>query len=72
MEKRLVRSNDRMIAGVCSGLGEYFNIDPTLVRLLFIVFGFTSLGSIAIPVYLILWVIVPQAGGSQISEATAK
>ena len=56
--RKLVRSrNDRIIAGVCSGLGEYFSIDPTLVRLLFV---FTALlGGPGLIAYLIFWVVVP-------------
>jgi phage shock protein C len=59
MEKRLFRSeNDRMIAGVCGGLGAYFKIDPTLVRLLFaisLIVGFGSPGLL----YLLLWIVMP-------------
>ena len=47
-----------MIAGVCSGLGDYLNIDPTLVRIGFVIFGF-AFGS-AILAYLIMWIIVPE------------
>ena len=57
--KRLYRSReDRMIAGVCGGLGEYFGIDPTLVRLLF-VFAALFYGP-GILVYLILMLVVPE------------
>ena len=56
--KRLYRSRrNRMIAGVCGGLAEYFSIDPTLVRLLFILF--LLLGGSALLAYLIMWVVVP-------------
>jgi phage shock protein C len=60
--KRFVRSRkDRKIAGVCGGLGELFNLDPTLVRLAFvflwIVTGFVPL-AIA---YLVGWLIAPEA-----------
>jgi phage shock protein C len=57
--KRLYRSQDeRMIGGVCGGLGEFFGIDPTLIRLLF-VFG-TLLGAQGVLAYLILLLIVPE------------
>jgi phage shock protein C len=57
--KRLYRSReDRMIAGVCGGLGEYFGIDPTLVRLLF-VFAALFYGP-GILAYLILMLVVPE------------
>jgi phage shock protein C len=59
--KRLYRSkSDAMIAGVCGGLGEYFNLDPTVVRLLavllLIVTGFFPVGLI----YIILSVVIPR------------
>jgi phage shock protein C len=58
VEKRLTRSREKMIAGVCSGLGDYLNIDPTLVRIGFVVFGFA--GGAAVLAYLIMWIIVPE------------
>ena len=56
--KRLYRSRkERVIAGVCGGIGEYFAIDPTWVRLGFIFFFFV--GGSALLVYLIMWLVVP-------------
>ncbi|HXD24571.1 MAG TPA: PspC domain-containing protein [Propionibacteriaceae bacterium] len=56
--RKLYRSrSQRMIAGVCGGLADYFNIDATLVRVLFLllaVFGGTGL-----VIYIVMWVIVP-------------
>lgn len=61
--KRLTRSrDDRMLAGVCGGLGAYFKIDPTLVRLGFAFLFFLGAGSPFL-VYLLLWLIVPEADG---------
>ncbi|MBS1250949.1 MAG: hypothetical protein MAG431_02548 [Chloroflexi bacterium] len=58
--KRLYRSrHDRMIAGVCGGLGEYLGIDPTLVRLLF-VFGTFATASGVFWAYLIMMLVVPE------------
>lgn len=57
--KKLVKSKNRMICGVCGGVGEYFNIDPTIVRILFIVFGFWGAGVIA---YIIAAVVIPESG----------
>lgn len=58
--KKLYRSRkESMIAGVCGGLAEHFKIDPTLVRLLFVLFFF--LGGSAFLVYVIMWLIVPLA-----------
>lgn len=59
--KRLVRSRDgRMVAGVCSGIADYFGVDVNLVRLGFIVATFT--GFIGILAYLAAWVILPEEG----------
>ena len=56
--KKLYRSNnDRMIAGVCSGLADYINIDPTIVRLIFMILFLMGTGGFWI--YIILWAIVP-------------
>jgi phage shock protein PspC (stress-responsive transcriptional regulator) len=59
--KRLYRSrNDRMIAGVCGGLAEYFDADPTLVRLLaafMLVFGAPG----TLPAYVVMALIIPEA-----------
>jgi len=56
--KRLVRvQKDKKIAGVCAGFAAYFNIDPTLVRLLWIFL--TLVGGAGIIVYLIAWMIMP-------------
>jgi len=58
--KRLYRSvDDRMISGVCAGIADYFNIDPTLIRLLF-VFGFFATGTGLLWAYLIMMIIVPE------------
>ena len=58
--KQLTRSStNRMIAGVCAGLGEYLNIDPTVVRLLFLLAFFLTGPGILIA-YLIMAVIVPE------------
>lgn len=56
--KRLYRSRkDRIIAGVCGGLANYFKMDPSWMRLIFIIF--LILGGSAILVYLIMWLVVP-------------
>jgi phage shock protein C len=59
MERKLYRNNtDRMIAGVCGGLGEYLNVDPTLIRLLFVLSVLAGFGS-SVLFYIIMMVIVP-------------
>lgn len=57
-EKKLYRSyKDKVIGGVASGIGEYFNIDPSIVRLLFVITTF--FGGAGIILYLIAWIIIP-------------
>ncbi len=56
--KKLYRSQDqRMLGGVCGGLGEYFNIDPIIVRLIFIAFALIGGGGLLL--YLIMWLLIP-------------
>ncbi len=57
--RRLYRSrNDRMISGVAGGLGEYLNIDATIVRLLFVFFALA--GGPGLLVYLVMLIVVPE------------
>lgn len=58
--KRLTKSNDAKIAGVCGGIAEYFNIDPTLVRVGYMIFTFVGVGS-PILLYFLLALIIPEA-----------
>jgi len=63
--KQLTRStSNRMIAGVCAGLGEYLGIDPTIVRLLTVLAFFTGFGGIAL-VYIIMAIVVPEQTATQ-------
>jgi len=58
MEKRLYRNTrNKMLGGVCTGLAEYFSIDPVLIRLLFVIL--TLHHGIGIIAYIILWIVVP-------------
>lgn len=59
MAKKLYRSRkDKMIGGVAGGLAEYFDVDPTLVRIVFIITLF--LGGSGVLAYIILWIVVPE------------
>jgi phage shock protein PspC (stress-responsive transcriptional regulator) len=59
MHKKLYRSaRDKMIGGVAAGVGEYFDVDPTIVRLIFVLSVFV--GGAGIIAYIIMWIIVPQ------------
>ncbi|MBI9046930.1 MAG: PspC domain-containing protein [Anaerolineaceae bacterium] len=58
MEKRLKRSiTDRMIVGVCGGLAKYFDIDATIIRLIFVILLLS--GSMGFWIYIVLWIVVP-------------
>ena len=58
MEKRLYKSNEKKIDGVCAGIAEYFELDPTLVRLAFVVF--TCMGGSGLLIYIIAALIMPR------------
>lgn len=59
MEKKLYRSvKDRKIAGVCGGIGEYFNIDPTLIRLGMVII--CCMGGSGVLAYIIAALIIPE------------
>ncbi|MDR1760122.1 MAG: PspC domain-containing protein [Fibrobacter sp.] len=57
MKKLHLSQTNKKIAGVCGGLGEYFKIDPTVLRILWVVF--TLLGGAGIIAYLIFWFFMP-------------
>jgi len=59
--KQLTRSrSNRMVAGVCAGLAEYLNLDPTVVRLLFVLGFFLGLHGGVLIVYLIMAIVTPE------------
>lgn len=59
MTKKLYRSKkNKVIAGVCGGLGEYFNIDPVLIRLLWVLA--TLIYGAGIFAYILAWIIIPE------------
>ena len=56
--RKLQRStSNKMIAGVCAGIGKYFNLDPTIVRVLYVLMVFFA--GFGILLYLILWLVIP-------------
>ncbi|MGB2954748.1 MAG: PspC domain-containing protein [Anaerolineales bacterium] len=58
MKRRLFRSeNERVLGGVCGGLGDYLGIDPVFIRIFFIIW--TVLGEFSVLVYILLWVVIP-------------
>jgi phage shock protein PspC (stress-responsive transcriptional regulator) len=59
--KKLYKSRtNKILAGVCGGLGEYFNIDPTLIRLLWIMITFFTMLWLGIIAYIIAMIIIPE------------
>ncbi|OGO95702.1 MAG: hypothetical protein A3F41_03725 [Coxiella sp. RIFCSPHIGHO2_12_FULL_44_14] len=57
--KRWYRSrSERLIAGVCGGLARYFNVDPTWIRLIFLILLLAAGATLVI--YLILWILIPE------------
>jgi phage shock protein C len=59
-DRKMMRSaNDKMVAGVAAGLANYFDLDPVIVRLIFVVMAL--LGGHGILVYIIMWIIMPEA-----------
>ena len=73
MNKTLHRSQtDKIVAGVCGGLADYFDIDSTIIRLLFILV--VALGGSGVFLYLILWLIMPKnfSGQAVLTEERVK
>ncbi|MBN1122173.1 MAG: PspC domain-containing protein [Anaerolineae bacterium] len=64
--KKLYRSHEnRIIGGVCTGLGDYFGVDPVLIRLVFVALALVN--GMGILAYLILWLIVPEKGAGELA-----
>jgi phage shock protein C len=58
--RRLTRSRNKMIAGVCAGIAEYFGWEVTLFRVVFVIVSILSVAFPGILVYLVLWVVMPR------------
>jgi phage shock protein C len=56
--KRLYRSKDKMLGGVCAGVADYFGMDKTIARLIFA--ALVLAGTVGLWLYLLMWIIVPQ------------
>ncbi len=65
----LTRSRDRMLGGVAAGLADYFDIDPTLVRLGLVLTALLS-GGIVLVAYIALWIIMPEPPATQLLGGT--
>ena len=69
MTKRLYKSDNKMICGVCAGIAEYFNIDPTLVRLITVFLLFAGVGS-GLIAYIVAAVIILEKSSGATKSAT--
>jgi phage shock protein PspC (stress-responsive transcriptional regulator) len=67
---QLTRSeSDKRIAGVCGGLAEYFDVDPTLIRILFVASIF--FGGLGILLYIVLWIVLPRGTAGAVGHRTS-
>ena len=60
MYRKLMRSNNKMIAGVCAGIAEYLDIDPTVVRVAYALVTVFTAGLLGVVAYAILCVVMPR------------
>ena len=60
-EKKLQRSANKMVAGVCGGIAEYFDVDPTLIRVVYVALTIFSAAFPGVLLYLIMALLMPQA-----------
>jgi phage shock protein C len=60
--KKMYRSSNRILAGVCGGIAEYLDIDPTVIRVVYAVLSIFSVGFPGLLLYLILLVLIPNEG----------
>ena len=58
--KRLTRSRDKMVAGVLAGIANYLDMDPTIVRIIYVVLSIASIGFPGLIAYIIMWIIIPE------------
>jgi phage shock protein C len=66
-EKQLYRSEtNKIVAGVCGGLGEYFDVDPTVIRLAFVILSFV--GASGFVLYMILWLVIPRRSDLRVGD----
>jgi phage shock protein C len=70
--KRLYRSKkERMLGGICAGLGEHFDIDPTVIRLVWVVITVISIGT-GVLVYILAWILIPEEDTGSSEQKTQK
>lgn len=59
-KKKLTRSDNKVIAGVLAGFGEYFDLDPTIVRIIYVLLSIFTAGFPGLLIYVILWLVMPK------------
>lgn len=67
--RRITRSTDRKVAGVCAGIAEYLDVDPTLVRLAVVVMALAGVPWIVLA-YVVLWIVLPESDGTPVVAAS--
>ena len=60
MAKKLYRSKNKVIAGVCAGIAEHMNVDPTVVRVIWVIATLLTGIAIGVIAYLICWAMIPE------------
>ena len=65
MANRLYKSSQKMLCGVCGGIAEYFNMDPTIVRLIWVVLTLVSFGAGGVIAYIVCALVIPDRSSSQ-------
>ena len=63
-QKKLVRSSNKVLAGVCGGIAEFFGLDITLVRVLYVLLSFFSAAFPGLLLYIILMLLMPEGGAN--------
>ncbi|KUK59788.1 MAG: Phage shock protein C, PspC [Methanoculleus marisnigri] len=73
MAKKLTRStSDRWVAGICGGIGEYFEIDPNVIRVVWVIVTVLTGFLPGIIIYILLWIILPEQGQARPVGTTAE
>ena len=62
MERKLRKSQNKMLAGVCAGIGEYMGVDATVIRVVYATLSIFSAGFPGLLLYLVLCIIMPSSG----------
>lgn len=71
VQARLTRSEtEKRIAGVCGGIAEYFDIDPTLVRVVFVLIALIS--GVGVLIYVVLWIVLPKGPREPVAPQTVR